>query len=200
MAVQLLAGNAEVKSLEELGDVLPANPWIESIDLATIFEELRSVRTEPIHKYAEEFIRCCLKTNPKERMTVGEALKHAWIGQPIDIHPLFRSSEQQTPETQNHRKGYNALVHDLVDVKKYTNKNRPRQKIISDCDVAPAEDSPHFVNPHSTKKVELKFVRISDEPGLTIDGRKSLRKIRDSMSMSQRIEQFGSHGKYGDMS
>lgn len=225
LVVQLLAGNTQLQSLQELGDVLPENPWMESVDLETIFKELCSARTDPIHKSAEDFIRCCLKTNSRERMTAVDALKHAWIDQASDSYPQLRSGEQQTVESQDQGKGYRDLIHDLIDVKKFKNKRRPRQRTFGNRDAAPAEKSPYFVKPQSPKKAhsrkkatspkeapnpkeadspklvkQKKPAKISDEVSLATAEGESLRRIRDGMSTSQRIKQFGSHGKLGDMS
>lgn len=215
MAVQLLTGNAQLQVLEELEHILPANPSIESLDFEKLFHEINSLREQPVLSSGEDFIRQCLQTKPGDRMTAAQALKHPWMSQPYSAHLLFQSRQQETVEGWKPRKVHFDLIRQLPKVlvsptqpeantKKREDKNTPakrKQSIFGNHERSNrkasliSDKSRYFfgkVTKKSTDAVD------SDLPVL-ID-RETLRKVRDEMSTRDRVEMFGKHGIYGDLS
>lgn len=142
VAVQLLAGNAEMQTLEDLEHSLPADP--QNIDLDKIFSELRRVRNfrswtdsehrrEPtdrtLSESAEDFVRRCLRIDERERMTASEALNHPWMREPDDDSELFHTREKEIGDGWDTRKVQDDLIRDLHDVLNPPKKDRPQYKI-----------------------------------------------------------------------
>ncbi|KAF3770357.1 hypothetical protein M406DRAFT_14904, partial [Cryphonectria parasitica EP155] len=116
MTAQLLAGSGRVSVLDDLEHLLPENPLIESLNFKAMFDEIKTMRGDAISACGQDFIRLCFETDPKERLTASDALKHPWINEPRNIRTLFESRAQQTRQGWNHRQCHVDLIRDLPNV------------------------------------------------------------------------------------
>lgn len=98
MAVQLLLGNAASKTMADLEETLPMKPNLKTLDFKSIFNEIYQARHESASNGnpREDFIRRCLECDPTKRMTVKEALKHAYINEPAADRKRFEQATKQT--------------------------------------------------------------------------------------------------------
>ncbi|KAJ4418162.1 hypothetical protein N0V82_005737 [Gnomoniopsis sp. IMI 355080] len=98
VAVQLLIGRCQSRTMNKIEDTLPAEPDIKTLDFKSVFDEIYEIRHELISDGSprEDFIHRCLECDPDKRLTVNEALEHPYINEPAGVRQRFERSAQQT--------------------------------------------------------------------------------------------------------